>query len=133
MNGEARATSAIPTVLIVDDEPDVCWALERILNACGILVVTTTRGHAALRLASGRPFRLAFVNARLPDGDGLDLARRIRETATGLRIVLISGYFHGEDAEVVAALAAGTIHRFVSKPFLHEEIRTIARDALTRP
>lgn len=133
MNGGAGATSAIPAVLVVDDEPDVCWALERILNACGILVVTTTRGAEALRLASGRPFRLAFVNARLPDGDGLDLARRIRGTATGLRTVLISGSFHGEEAEVLAALAAGTIHGFVGKPFLHEEIRTIARDAFTQP
>jgi DNA-binding NtrC family response regulator len=121
------------TVLIVDDEPDVCWALQRILKAGGILSVTTASGHEALRLARQEPLLLAFVDAKLPDGEGLELARRLREAAPGLRTVLISGYFYRDDAEIVEALAAGVIDSFVGKPFRHEEIRAIVRNAHTRP
>lgn len=121
------------TVLIVDDEPDVCWALTRILNASGILSVTTASTQEALRLAREEPLRLAFVDAKLPDGDGLALVRRIREAVPGLRAILISGYFYRDDAEITEALAAGVVDGFVSKPFQHDEIRTIVRDARVRP
>lgn len=122
-------TGSGAAVLIVDDEPDVCWALERILSASGILSVVTTSAHEALRLVRREPFFLAFVDAKLPDGEGLELARRMREAAPGLRIVLISGYYYPDDSAVADALAAGVIEGFVSKPFQHDEIQKLARDA----
>lgn len=121
--------SPAPTVLIVDDEPDMCWALARILHASGILSVTAASSQEALRLAREGPLRLAFVDAKLPDGEGLALVRCMREAAPGLRAVLISGYFYRDDTEVADALAAGIIDGFVSKPFRHDEIRAIVRDA----
>ncbi len=117
-------------VLIVDDEPGMCWALGHILRGSGIVSVTATTGQEALRLAERQRFRLAFVDAKLPDAEGLELARRIREADPGIRIVLVSGYFYGDDPEVLQAAAAGVINGFVSKPFLHDEVRTIARAAL---
>ena len=44
--------------------------------------------------------------------------------------MLISGYFYGDDSEVLQASAAGIINGFVSKPFLHDEVRAIAQTAL---
>ncbi|MBI3626277.1 MAG: response regulator [Candidatus Rokubacteria bacterium] len=117
-------------VLIVDDEPGMCWALGHILKGSGIVSVTATSGQEALRLAERQRFRLAFVDAKLPDAEGLELARRMREADPGIRIVLVSGYFYGDDPEVLQATAAGVINGFVSKPFLHDEVRTIARAAL---
>ncbi len=117
-------------VLIVDDEPGMCWALGHILKGSGIVSVAATTGQEALRLAVRQRFHLAFVDAKLPDAEGLDLARRIREANPGIRIVLISGYFYGDDPEVLQAAVAGVINGFVSKPFLHDEVRTIARAAL---
>lgn len=121
------------TVLIVDDEPDMCWALTRILNASGIRSVTAASCQEALALAGREPFRLAFVDAKLPDGDGLALVRRILEAVPGLRAILISGYFYRDDAEITEALAAGVVDGFVSKPFQHDEIRTIVRDVHAGP
>lgn len=121
------------TVLIVDDEPDMGWALTRILNASGIRSVVTASCQEALAVVTEEPFRLAFVDAKLPDGDGLALVQRIREAAPGLRAILISGYFYREDAEITEALAAGIIDGFVSKPFQHDEIRTIVGEARVRP
>jgi DNA-binding NtrC family response regulator len=110
----------------------VCWALERILSASGILSVVTPSAHEALRLARRERFRLAFVDAKLPDGEGLELARRMREAAPGLRTVLISGYYYPDDSAVVEALAAGVIDGFVSKPFQHDEIQKLVRDPPSR-
>ena len=117
-------------VLIVDDEPGMCWALGHILRGSGIVSVTATTGEEALRLAERQRFRLAFVDAKLPDAEGLDLARRIREANPGVPIVLVSGYFYGDDPEVLQAAAAGVISGFLSKPFLHDEVLAIARAAL---
>ena len=120
-----------PEVLIVDDEPDICWALTHILKGMGIVPVTTTSGREALRLAQSQRFHLAFVDAKLPDMDGLDLARSIREGDAAVRIVLVSGYFYRDDAEVRQAMVAGLITSFVSKPIPHEEVQAIAREVLS--
>jgi CheY-like chemotaxis protein len=119
------------SVLIVDDEPDICWALSHILQGTGVVLATTTSGREASRLAGSQRFDLAFVDAKLPDADGFDLARRIRESNAAVRIVLISGYFYRDDPEVRQAMAAGLIIDFVSKPILHEEVRAIAQEALS--
>ena len=119
-------------VLIVDDEPDVCWALDHILKANTIASVTVTNGREALRLASRHQFHLVFVDAKLPDLDGLDLAVLIREADARVRIVMVSGYFYCDDPEVRQALAAGVISGFISKPFQHEEVLTIARETVAR-
>ena len=121
-----------PEVLIVDDEPDICWALTHILKNTGIVPVTTTSGQQALRLAKSQRFRLAFIDAKLPDVDGLDLARRIRADDAAVRIVLVSGYFYRDDVEVRQAMDAGLITDFVSKPILHQEVEAIARQVLGR-
>lgn len=117
-------------VLIVDDEADVCWALTHVLERIGIVPVATRTGQDALGLATGHRFRLIFVDAKLPDFDGIDLARRLRAAEPGVPIVLISGYFYRDDAEVRQAVEAGTISAFVGKPFQHEEIRKIATQML---
>ena len=119
-------------VLIVDDEPDICWALTHILKSTGIVPVTTTSGREALRLAKSQRFHLAFIDAKLPDLDGLDLARRIREGDAAARIVLVSGYFYCDDAEVRQAMVAGLITDFVGKPILHQQVEAIAREVLSQ-
>ncbi len=53
-------------ILIVDDEPDMCWALENILRPAGYAVTTTTRGVEALELLAGEPYAVVFVDAKLP-------------------------------------------------------------------
>jgi len=117
-------------VLIVDDEPDICWALSEILKGSGIVSLTATCGQEALDLARRQRFLLAFIDAKLPDVEWRELARLIREANPGIPIVLVSGYFYGDDPEVLQACTEGVISDFLSKPFLHEEVRTMARRTL---
>jgi len=85
-----------PRILVVDDEPDMCWVLENILRPAGYAVNTTMPGTEALELLAEEPYAVAFVDAKLPDLDGLELAGLIQQRSPQTAMVLISGYFFAE-------------------------------------
>ena len=114
-------------ILIVDDEPDMCWALEHLLNKQGYVTRTALTAMEALMLMERHRFAGAFLDAKLPDMDGLELARRIRKSAPDTRIIMVSGYFYRDDVSIQEAIAQGVIIDFISKPFLQEEILRVLK------
>lgn len=110
--------------LIIDDEPDMCWALEQILKHNSILSSIASNAGEALALLETNHFRfqMAFVDAKLPDIEGLELARLIRKKNSSIAIVMISGFFYKDGDEVQQALKDGTISAFIAKPFNNDEI-----------
>jgi DNA-binding NtrC family response regulator len=122
----------LATILVVDDEPDMCWALANILRPAGYAVATATTGSEALALIGGRelPYAVAFVDAKLPDADGLELAAQICQQSPQTAIVLISGYYYHEDGVIVEGLRQHFIAGFVSKPFQIAQVRLLARRAV---
>ena len=108
--------------LIVDDEPDMCWALGHLLKKNGLCSKIATSGMDALQLMRNNRFPMAFLDAKLPDIDGLELARRIRRIDPAICIVMVSGYYYGDDAAIQQALSEGLIRGFIGKPYLHDEI-----------
>ena len=108
--------------LIVDDEPDICWAFENILKKIGFLSDKALNGCEALQLVKQKRFRMAFLDAKLPDMEGLELARQIRKIDSGVRAVIVSGYFYKDDINIQNALEEDVICSFISKPFDHDEI-----------
>lgn len=119
-------------VLVVDDEPDMCWVLEKILRPAGFAVTTTTKGAEALKLATEADYAVAFVDAKLTDLDGLELAAMIRQRSAHTAIVLISGYFYGEDPAIIEGLQKDLFTGFIAKPFDLKEVRLIASQAAGR-
>jgi DNA-binding NtrC family response regulator len=119
-----------PHILIVDDEPDMCWALENILNSAGYQITTVTSGKKALELVKETSFQVVFIDAKLPDLDGLELATLICQRSPHTAIVLISGYFYQEDKTITEGLHEGLFIGFISKPFDLEEVRLMARQAV---
>lgn len=119
------------TILIVDDEPDMCWALARILDRMDFCAQKAFNGEQALQLVAENHFPMAFLDAKLPDIEGLDLAERIRQNDDGVSIFIVSGYFYKNDKEVQRALAQGLIAGFIAKPFDHEEIQTAVRNCFS--
>jgi DNA-binding NtrC family response regulator len=111
--------------LIVDDEPDLCWALENLLASKGLPCQKAQTAQAALDLMKAHRFRLAFLDVTLPDMNGLELARRLRKLDPSLRFVIVSGYLNNEAAAVAQAQAEGLICACINKPFLHEEILSV--------
>lgn len=109
-------------ILIVDDEPDMCWVLRHILQQKGYPSRTALTGEEALKFVETEQFSLVFLDAKLPDMEGLDLAVRIREVAPSTSIVIISGYFYRDDIDIQQALGRGLISGFIAKPFEQGEI-----------
>ncbi len=117
-----------PICLIVDDEPDTCWALKHVLEQQGVRSQFALRAEQALEEVRRFPYALALLDAKLPDLDGLELARRIRGLRPGIPIIVVSGYFYSDDTAIQDALGSGLIQGFVSKPFLHADIvRSVER------
>jgi len=113
--------------LIVDDEPDMCWAFQNLLAQNKILSQNALNGQDALRLIQKVDFKAVFVDAKLPDIEGLDLAKKIRAIAPNLRLIMVSGYFYRDDPAIRKALEEGLLSDFVSKPFRNQEILSVLK------
>lgn len=109
-------------ILVVDDEPDMCWALMHIVENSGRVARSALSGADALDVLGRDDFQMVFLDAKLPDIDGLQMALRIRRIQPPIRIVLVSGYYYKEDMMVETALKKRHIDAFVSKPFENETI-----------
>jgi CheY-like chemotaxis protein len=110
------AESGALRVLVVDDNPDVAWALALLLEVLGHRVQTAGSGAEALALIERACPRVALLDIGLPDMDGLELARRLRERCPDrerLFLVAVSGY--GHDEARARSLAAG-FDRHLAKP-----------------
>jgi DNA-binding NtrC family response regulator len=119
-------------ILVVDDETEMCWILENIIRKTGFTCKTALNAGEAIALTENNKFGMAFLDAKLPDIDGLDLARKLRKTNAHLPIVIVSGYFYQDDPTIEGALRSGLIAAFVGKPFDHDEIVRIVTHFVRR-
>ena len=62
-------------VLVVDDEPSICWGFERLLGDQGHHVVTASSAEEGLRLAAEHDVALVVLDVRLPGEDGISACR----------------------------------------------------------
>lgn len=106
-------------IVAVDDETQILTALARGLQRVGHEVVVARNGEDGLAAAASSDPQLVLLDLRLPDLDGIEVVRRLREW-TAVPIVLLSG--QGSERARVAALDAGA-DDFVDKPFSMEELR----------
>jgi two-component system, OmpR family, KDP operon response regulator KdpE len=117
-----------PRILIVDDEPSILATMAPLLRARGYDVSTATAGHAALDAVDRRPPELVILDLGLPDLDGIEVCRRLRE-GRAIPIIVLSA--RGAERDKVAALDAGA-DDYVTKPFGSEELLARVRAALRR-
>jgi two-component system KDP operon response regulator KdpE len=113
-------------VLVVDDEAQIRRSLRVTLRANGYEVEEAATGEAALDAASVNPPVLIILDLSLPDLDGVEVTRRLREW-TRLPIVILS--VRGDDEAKVRALDAGA-DDYLTKPFSVPELLARMRVAL---
>jgi two-component system KDP operon response regulator KdpE len=120
------ADPAAPLLLVVDDEPAIVRAVGAALETRGYRVLTAVTGGEALDIAVTHNLSAIILDLGLPDFDGIELCRRLREWSTTPIIVLTV-----EDAEdrKVRALDEGA-DDFVTKPFSMPELLARVRVAL---
>ena len=109
------------SVLVVDDDHLVCWALRKELANRLLNVHIAGSGAECLSALREIRFDLVFLDIHLPDANGIDLLKTIREISPETRVVIISG--DGNFQGMERALSEG-VAQYLEKPF---DIRLIAR------
>ncbi len=115
-------------VLVCDDERQILRALRVLLREAGFEVSTAETAQETLDAVSVRPPDAAILDLILPDGNGVDICRSIREWSE-MPIIVLSAV--GDESEKVRALEAGA-DDYVTKPFGPDELIARLRAALRR-
>jgi DNA-binding NtrC family response regulator len=111
-----------PRLVVVDDEQPVLKVIGRLASKIGFDVVTCTSGAEAMRTLLRKPADLAMVDLRMPDVNGLELLRQIRESVPGCEVILMTGHTAVDSA--VEAIKLGA-REYLTKPFDFDRLRQV--------
>lgn len=119
-----------PRVLLVEDETDLLFLLQRALRANGFQTETCVEGNVALARALACPPEIFVLDWMLPGIDGLELCRRLKADARTAHVPVLLITARGREADVFRALADG-VDDCMIKPFpiaeFVERVRALAR------
>jgi YesN/AraC family two-component response regulator len=105
--------------LIVDDETTIIENLKNFLQKVGLIVTEATSFEDALTLIKDESFELAILDISLPDGNGIDLFRFLREKNNEIYTIMITGHATIENA--ITALNEG-VNAYLVKPFSDSQL-----------
>ena len=125
---DGAAESAVPQVLIADDDPDILFLVARLLQRDGYAVVRASDGLEALRLARETEPDLLVLDVSMPGADGYEICRQIQSDGRGAPPVIFLTA-HANTSARVSGLDAGAVD-YITKPFDPEELRARVRAAL---
>jgi two-component system KDP operon response regulator KdpE len=115
-----------PHILVIDDEPQILRAVRTILTEKQFTVTAASRGEEGLTLAATNEPDLIILDLGLPDMDGVEVCKRLREW-TQIPIIILS--VRDSERDKVAALDQGA-DDYLTKPFGIEELLARVRVAL---
>jgi len=122
-------TPAQGTVLIVDDEASIRESLQTLLELEGYAVESAASGEEGLVRIAEQPVDLVLLDYALPERNGLEILREIRERDPQLPVIMITAYGTVENA--VASMQAGATN-FVQKPWDNEKLLADVRMVVSR-
>ena len=116
-----------PRILIMEDEPSLAEGLKMVLSEQGYHVSLADTGIRALGSLTGKNFDLMLADLRLPDMDGMEVLRLIKETKPETEVIVITGY-----ASVVSAVESMKLGAldYLPKPFTDDEIKAAVEKAI---
>jgi DNA-binding response OmpR family regulator len=118
-----------PNILVMEDELSVAKGLEMILSEEGYKVDLADTGRLAMEAFSQKRFDLLVADLRLPDIDGMEVIKQIKEKKPETEVIVITGY--GTTATAVEAMKLG-VHDFLPKPFTEDQIMSAIDEALKK-
>lgn len=114
-------------ILIIDDDVDICTLLKRFLERKGYEVTTSFKGEEGIQQFTKEEFDVVLTDFRLPDMDGIDVLKSIKNLKPNIPVIVITGYSDVGQAVKVIRLGA---FEYVTKPIFPEEILMLVKDAL---
>ena len=122
-------------LLLVEDDPRIASFIERGLGAEGHVIDVAATGTAAIKMARGGDYALMILDRMLPDFDGIEVCRQMRQERLGCRILMLTA----KDAvgDKIGGLRAGA-DDYLTKPFSFDEFvarveALLRRSELNRP
>ena len=116
---------AAASILVVDDESLVRWSLRERLTGEGYSITEAATAEEALERFGGAD--LVLLDFKLPDGNGIDVLRQMKEQAPDTLVILMTAFSTVENA--VEAMKLGAYH-YVNKPFNLDEVALLVEKAL---
>ena len=116
-------------ILIVDDEQSYRQLLSLVFQGDGNVVRTASNGREALAMLRESVADVIVSDVRMPDMDGIEMLREIRETMPDLGVIFMTAYASVESAREAFKLGADD---FITKPFDVEELKLIVKKTLEK-
>jgi DNA-binding NtrC family response regulator len=123
------AVARAHNVLVVDDEKTVCNSCQKILSQEGYNVDVALSGQEALKKVKGNRFDAVIADWKMPEIDGIEIARIIKKENPDTAVIMITGYPSVESS--IKAMRSG-VSDYVPKPFTPEELSDAMMRALAK-
>jgi DNA-binding NtrC family response regulator len=106
-------------ILVIDDERVICEGCRLTLSDQGFVVETCRSGKKGLEMLLEEEFDLALLDMKLPDMNGMEILRNLKNEKPGVYVIVMTGYSSVRNA--VDAMKLGAVD-YLSKPFTDEEL-----------
>jgi len=116
-----------PSILIVDDDEVMQQTLSDVLKKKGYEIFSVGSGNGALSIIKKNIIDLVLLDMRLPDVDGLEVLKKIKELDTEILVIIMTAYSDVQTA--VSAMKSGAYH-YINKPFELEELKLLIEKGL---
>lgn len=116
-----------PHILIMEDDLTVAKGLKMILDEEGYNVELQDTGYGAIDALAQNDYDLLMADLHLPDIDGMQVVKKVKETKPETEVIVITGY--ATSSLAVESMKLGA-HDFVAKPFTEEQIKLTIENAL---
>jgi len=116
------------TILVIDDEPDICALFEQILGAEGWTVLSAHDGTEGVTSNTANNPDVIILDLKMPKMDGIETLKAIRKTDPEVTVIILTGY---GSAETIRAALDLNVYEYISKPFENDTIRRVVGEALT--
>lgn len=128
--GKAKAaeTPGRETILICDDDYGVREAYKLILSDQYNLQLVAN-GSEAVRVLRRRPAKVMILDLKMPEMDGLEVLRRVKQVSPATHVIISTGYRSVETAQEAARLGC---HDYLIKPFIPQDVLSAVQQGLAK-
>ncbi|MEM8668403.1 MAG: sigma-54 dependent transcriptional regulator [Planctomycetota bacterium] len=115
------------TVLVIDDEPSICWGFEKLLGNQGYRVLTASSAEDGMAAVGQTAVDLIVLDVRLPGEDGLTALPRLRDASNDAPVIVMTAF---GDLETAVRAIQGGASDYLTKPFRLEDAAQACQKAL---